>query len=153
LSAEDGEETWVRAALGGALMGIGKRNRKLNQAAIRAAKAIGPIDYGDDNCCEPLDVLKHLTSDYLKNQLDGMLRRLPVRRESARRVWSQVAGGARTSSASLQRHRLEVAEVWLSSSLSPALFRWPNWPYTTSSNIRIRDAMNRLLSLSSSSGE
>ena len=37
----------------------------------RAAKAIGPIDvdYGDDNSCEPLDVLKHLTSDYLKKKL------------------------------------------------------------------------------------
>ncbi|MHC4406010.1 MAG: DNA alkylation repair protein, partial [Planctomycetota bacterium] len=69
--AIDGEETWVRAAMGGALMGIGKRNKKLNKAAIRAAKAIGPIDYGDDNRCEPLDVLKHLTSDYLKRKLEG----------------------------------------------------------------------------------
>ncbi len=67
----DGEETWVRAAMGGALMGIGKRNQKLNKAAIRAAKAIGQIDYGDDSSCEPLDVLKHLTSDYLKKKLDG----------------------------------------------------------------------------------
>ena len=35
--------------------------------AIEAAQAIGPvdIDYGDDNSCEPLDVLKHLTSDYV----------------------------------------------------------------------------------------
>ena len=68
--AIDGEDVWVRAAMGGALMGIGKRNRKLNQAAIRAAKAIGPIDYGDDNGCEPLDVIKHLTSDYLKKKLE-----------------------------------------------------------------------------------
>ena len=66
-----GEEMWVREAMNTALMGIGKRNKKLNQAAIRAAKAIGPIDYGDDNSCEPLDVLKHLTSDYLKKKLDG----------------------------------------------------------------------------------
>jgi hypothetical protein len=52
-------------------MGIGKRNKKLNAAAIRAVKKIGPvdIDYGDDNRCEPLDVLKHLTSDYLRNRL------------------------------------------------------------------------------------
>ena len=66
-----GEEMWVRESMNGALMGIGKRNRKLNKAAIRAAKAIGPvdIDYGDDNSCEPLDVLKHLTSDYLKKKL------------------------------------------------------------------------------------
>jgi len=65
------EEMWVRASMAGALMGIGKRNKKLNKAAIRAAKTIGPIDvdYGDDNACEPLNVLKHLTSDYLKKKL------------------------------------------------------------------------------------
>ncbi len=66
-----GEEMWVREAMAGALMGIGKRNKTLNKAAVRAAKAIGPvdIDYGDDNSCEPLNVLKHLTSDYLKKKL------------------------------------------------------------------------------------
>jgi len=60
-----GEENWVRAAMSGALMGIGKRNLKLNKAAIKAAKAIGliEVDYGSDNSCEPLDVMKHLTSD------------------------------------------------------------------------------------------
>jgi len=68
-----GEEMWVSEAMNGALMGIGKRNKKLNKAAIRAAKAIGPvdIDYGDDNSCEPLNVLKHLTSDYLKKKFAG----------------------------------------------------------------------------------
>jgi 3-methyladenine DNA glycosylase AlkD len=67
-----GEEMWVREAMLGALMGIGKRDKKLNKAAIRAAKAIGPVhvDYGDDNSCEPLDVLKHLTSDYLKKKFE-----------------------------------------------------------------------------------
>ena len=67
-----GEEMWVREAMNSALMGIGKRNKKLNKAAIRAAKAIGrvDIDYGDDNTCEPLDVLKHLTSDYLKKKFE-----------------------------------------------------------------------------------
>ncbi len=65
------EEMWVRECMAGALMGIGKRNKELNTAAIRAAKAIGPIDvdYGDDNACEPLNVLKHLTSDSLKKKL------------------------------------------------------------------------------------
>ena len=65
------EENWVRAAMSGALMGMGKRNLKLNKAAIKAVKAIGPIDvdYGSDNSCEPLDVLKHLTSDYLIQKL------------------------------------------------------------------------------------
>lgn len=63
-----GEEMWVRAAMAGALLGIGKRNKKLNDAAIHVAKDIGPVemDYGDDNKCEPFDLLKHLTSDYLK---------------------------------------------------------------------------------------
>ena len=71
--AIESEEPSVRGAMGGALIGIGKRNKTLNKAAIRAAKAIGPIeiDYGDDNCCEPLDVLKHLTSDYLMKKLEG----------------------------------------------------------------------------------
>ena len=71
LNAIHDEEMWVREAMAAALMGIGKRNKKLNKAAIRAAKAIGPIDvdYGDDNRCEPLDVLKHLTSDYVKKKL------------------------------------------------------------------------------------
>ncbi len=65
-----GEENWVKESLLAALMGIGKRNRKLNKAAIKAAKAIGPVevDYGDTGC-EPLDVLKHLTSDYIKKKL------------------------------------------------------------------------------------
>ena len=65
------EEMWVREAMNTALLGIGKRNKKLNKAAVRAAKKIGPvdIDYGDDNSCEPLDVHKHLTSDYVKKKL------------------------------------------------------------------------------------
>ena len=62
------EEKWVRESMNTALMGIGKRTTKLNAAAIKAAKKIGPvnIDYGDDNSCEPLDVLKHLTSAHVK---------------------------------------------------------------------------------------
>lgn len=67
----DDDAMWVRESMNGALMGIGKRNRALNKAAIKAVKAIGPVDvdYGDDNSCEPLDVLKHLTSDYIKDKL------------------------------------------------------------------------------------
>ena len=41
------EENWVRVGMGGALLGIGKRNRKLNAAAIKVAKAIGPIHFSD----------------------------------------------------------------------------------------------------------
>ncbi len=66
------EENWVRLAMGGALMGIGKRNKKLNQRAIKIAKRLGPIEYdAGDTSCEPLDVLKHLTSDYLKKKLQS----------------------------------------------------------------------------------
>ncbi len=70
-SIQEEQDMWVRESMNGALMGIGKRTKTLNQAAIKAAKKIGPvdIDYGDDNSCEPLDVLKHLTSDYIKKKL------------------------------------------------------------------------------------
>jgi len=63
------EENWVRDAMNAALLGVGKRNPSLNKAAIRAAKAIGPVqvDYGDSSC-EPVDVLKHLSSDHLKKK-------------------------------------------------------------------------------------
>ena len=64
------EENRVRVGMGGALMSIGKRNKKLNAAAIRVVKAIGPIHFSDgDKKCEPMNVLKHLTSDYLRNKL------------------------------------------------------------------------------------
>ena len=64
------EESSVRLSMAGALMGLGKRNKKINRAAIKVAKRLGPIDYnsGETNC-EPFDVLKHLTSDYLKEKL------------------------------------------------------------------------------------
>ncbi len=67
------EEMWVREAMNTALMGIGKRNKRLNKAAVGAARRIGPvdIDYGDDNSCELLDVLKHLTTDSLKKKLEA----------------------------------------------------------------------------------
>lgn len=66
----DDENMWVRESMNGALMGIGKRTKKLNTAAIKAAKEIGDVgvDYGDDNACEPINVLKHLTSDYIKQK-------------------------------------------------------------------------------------
>ena len=41
----------------------------LNKAAIKVAKAIGPVSWDDDTNCEPFDVLKHLTSDYIKQKL------------------------------------------------------------------------------------
>ena len=64
------EENGVRVGMGGALMSIGKRNKKLNAAAIKVAKAIGPVQFSNgDKKCEPMDVLKHLTSDYLRSKL------------------------------------------------------------------------------------
>ena len=60
----------VRVGMGGALLSIGKRNKKLNAAAIKVSKAIGLIHFSDrKKKCEPMNVLKHLTSDYLRNKL------------------------------------------------------------------------------------
>jgi hypothetical protein len=64
------EDNRVRVGMGGALMSIGKRNKKLNAAAIKVATAIGAIHFSEgDQKREPMDVLKHLTSDYLRNKL------------------------------------------------------------------------------------
>jgi 3-methyladenine DNA glycosylase AlkD len=64
------EDTWVRLSMGGALMGIGKRNKRLNQAAVKLAIELGPIDFSEDGkSCKPFDVEKHLTSDYIKGKL------------------------------------------------------------------------------------
>lgn len=62
---------WVREAMNTALMGMGKRNLRLNAAALAAARTIGPvdIDYGDDNSCQPLDVVKHLAAESLQRKL------------------------------------------------------------------------------------
>ena len=59
-------------SMSAALMGMGKRNLKLNQAAIKVAKNIGPIpvETGKTNC-EPFDVSKHLTSDYLAKKFNA----------------------------------------------------------------------------------
>ncbi len=66
----EAENKLVKGAMGGALLGIGKRSIKLNKAALKLAKAIGPIQIGADNSnCEPFDVVKHLTSDYIKKKL------------------------------------------------------------------------------------
>lgn len=65
----DNEPKAVRLAMGAALMGIGKRNLILNKAAIEVAKRVGEIEFNEgDKTCEPFDVLKHLTSDYLKQK-------------------------------------------------------------------------------------
>lgn len=62
----------LKGAMGGALMGIGKRNIKLNALALALAKQIGPIDFSEEGGkCDPMDVVKHLTSDYLKKKLEA----------------------------------------------------------------------------------
>lgn len=60
----------VRLAMGAALMGIGKRSAVLNAAALAVARAAGPIEFSSaSGDCEPFDVVKHLTSDRLKEKL------------------------------------------------------------------------------------
>ena len=56
-------------AMAGSLLSIGKRSKKLNKAALSVAKKIGPIDFDPDGSCDPMDVAKHLTSDYVKQKL------------------------------------------------------------------------------------
>jgi len=64
------ESSSMRCAMGCALMGIGKRNKPLNQRAVEVAQAVGPIDFNEDGGkCDPFDVLKHLTNDSLKKKL------------------------------------------------------------------------------------
>ena len=64
------EDPGVQVSMGGALMGIGKRNRRLNAAALKVAESIGPIPIASESGdCEPFDVVKHLTSDYLVEKL------------------------------------------------------------------------------------
>jgi hypothetical protein len=52
-----------------ALLCIGKRNKKLNKAALKVAKVIGPIKHESDKKCEPFDLTSHLTKDHLKRRL------------------------------------------------------------------------------------
>ncbi len=62
------ESTPVKMSIGGALMGMGMRNRELNQAAVPVARWMGPIDFDERGKCDPFDVLKHLTGDYAKKK-------------------------------------------------------------------------------------
>ncbi|MEM1449226.1 MAG: DNA alkylation repair protein [Planctomycetota bacterium] len=59
----------VLMAMAGALLGIGKRTKKLNAAALKVAKKIGPIEFDRTGRCDPFDVAKHLASDYAKSRL------------------------------------------------------------------------------------
>lgn len=59
----------VRLAMGGALLGVGKRNAVLNVAALEVATAIGPIEFDKTGKCDPFDVAKHLGADALRKKL------------------------------------------------------------------------------------
>ena len=59
----------VLMSMTGALLGIGKRSKGLNAAALKVASKIGPIDFDPDGRCDPWDVSKHLTADYVKQKL------------------------------------------------------------------------------------
>jgi hypothetical protein len=51
-------------------MGIGKRSAVLNEAALKVARDVGPIEFTSaSGACEPFDVVKHLTTDRLKEKL------------------------------------------------------------------------------------
>ena len=63
------ESTDNLLAMGGALIGIGKRSKKLNAAALKVARKIGPIDFDPDGRCDPMDPVKHLTSSYIREKL------------------------------------------------------------------------------------
>ncbi|GLX85840.1 hypothetical protein tloyanaT_20920 [Thalassotalea loyana] len=67
----DNESKSMRLAMGGSLMGIGKRNKALNLRSAQIAKDIGPIDFNEDGAkCDPFDVHKHLVSPSLLEKLN-----------------------------------------------------------------------------------
>lgn len=59
----------VLMAMGTSLMGVGKRNKALHGAALAVARKIGPIDFDPDGSCDPMDIEKHLTADYVREKL------------------------------------------------------------------------------------
>lgn len=66
----DTEPERVRLAMATALMGIGKRSATLNAAAVKVARDAGPIAFTSvSGQCEPFDVVKHLTTERLKEKL------------------------------------------------------------------------------------
>lgn len=60
----------VQTSMGGALLGIGKRSAALNRAALKLARRLGPIEFETESgMCDPFDLVKHLTSDYVREKL------------------------------------------------------------------------------------
>ena len=60
---------WVLMSMGGALMGIGMRTKKLHAAALGVARKIGPIDFDPDGRCDPMNVAERLSHDLVKQRL------------------------------------------------------------------------------------
>lgn len=56
----------VLMAMASALQGMGVRNRELHKKALPLARKIGPITFS--KTCDPYDVEKGLTSDYVKEK-------------------------------------------------------------------------------------
>jgi len=48
---------------------MGKRNVKLNTAALKLAKKLGRIEWESETACEPFDLIGHLTKDHLRKRL------------------------------------------------------------------------------------
>jgi hypothetical protein len=66
----DSESEKLRLSMATALMGIGKRSASLNEASLKVARRVGPIEFSSaSGKCEPFDVAKHLTTDRLKDRL------------------------------------------------------------------------------------
>jgi len=64
------ESEKVRMSMGASLMGIGKRSAALNKAALKVARKVGPIEFTSGSGeCQPFDIVKHLTTDRLKDKL------------------------------------------------------------------------------------
>lgn len=59
----------VKMAMGGAIMGMGMRNKQLHGPALKVAKKICPIDFDPTGACDPFDAVKHLTGDHVRAKL------------------------------------------------------------------------------------
>lgn len=64
------EDIQVLMAMGGALMGIGIRTKKLNAAALKVARKIGPIDFDPTGKCPPTDITKKLTHPIVRGRIE-----------------------------------------------------------------------------------
>ncbi|NNF36614.1 MAG: hypothetical protein HKN68_21105 [Saprospiraceae bacterium] len=58
----------IKMSMGGALLGMGKRNLELHGPALKVAQMMGPIDFDKRGKCDPFDVAKNLNSVYVKEK-------------------------------------------------------------------------------------